>query len=391
VKEGNHVWCCGHRIELVVGDALDDTKAHPPAATAAHRSLLKKARALVILINNHRDTYNQFHRLALAKLDSEEGQRNFTELVMDNDTRWNLDLKVLEHLVYFDVEILQLYAIRSLGIPADAVFTQDELDLARGMTLVLKPVRSFSLFVQKHNEITLAYVPRKIDELVTALAPGAFVGQLEGVPAPIIQNVEALQSQLIISIKSRFADVFVGDSLALAAAYMLPGPRGIRFDNFTVTEQIENDVKTNIIDDVIFLMKEENDANDANMREIVSSTLAIARRKLSELPVATNPRRWWPSQQLLSILFPVTGMLFGAQASSADNERAFSSAGFVLNYRRTRLDPEWFRKEHRVRRYLQSGLDLQTHEGREAIVERMNGVISEYILILEEFERDGAQ
>ena len=134
-------------------------------------------------------------------------------------------------------------------------------------------------------------------------------------------------------------------------------------------------------------MKEENDANDANMRDIVSSTLAIARRKLSELPVETNPRKWWPSHQLLSILFPVAG----AQASSADNERAFSSAGFVLNYRRTRLDPEWFRKEHRVRRYLQSGLDLQTHEGREAIVERMNGVISVYIQILEEFERDGAQ
>ena len=89
-----------------------------------------------------------------------------------------MDLKVLEHLVYFDVEILQLYAIRSLGIPADAIFTQDELNLARGMTFVIKPVRSLSLFVQNRNEITLAYVPRKVDELVTALAPRAFVNQL---------------------------------------------------------------------------------------------------------------------------------------------------------------------------------------------------------------------
>ena len=48
-------------------------------------------------------------------------------------------------------------------------------------------------------------------------------------------------------------------------------------------------------------------------------------------------------------------MLLQIPASSAENERSFSSASFVLDQRRTRLDLDNFRREHRIRRRLCAG------------------------------------
>src|SRR5262245_27334593 len=45
---------------------------------------------------------------------------------------------------------------------------------------------------------------------------------------------------------------------------------------------------------------------------------------------------------------------------SADDERVFSSAGFTLNQRRTRLDINNFRREHRVRQFLIGGAQSGT-------------------------------
>ena len=47
-----------------------------------------------------------------------------------------------------------------------------------------------------------------------------------------------------------------------------------------------------------------------------------------------------------------------------------------MNSRRTRLDPEWFRREHRIRRFMIAGTDSHSQEGRKIILERLNSVLN---------------
>ena len=64
---------------------------------------------------------------------------------------------------------------------------------------------------------------------------------------------------------------------------------------------------------------------------------------------------WWPNHPAYTLLYPVAKMLLQIPDSSAENERSFSSASFILDQRRTRLDIDNFRREHRIRRALVAG------------------------------------
>jgi hypothetical protein len=68
----------------------------------------------------------------------------------------------------------------------------------------------------------------------------------------------------------------------------------------------------------------------------------------------------------------------GAPASSADNERAFSSASFTMDNHRYMIDIETFRKEHRVRRFLVSGNDTHSREGRQGRLDKLNRILEGY-------------
>lgn len=62
---------------------------------------------------------------------------------------------MLERVVYFDTELLALFAREELGIPRESMLERDELDLAFGMTLLLEPFRTFTKFVQHRSKVTL--------------------------------------------------------------------------------------------------------------------------------------------------------------------------------------------------------------------------------------------
>lgn len=65
---------------------------------------------------------------------------------MDCETRWDSELALIERVVYFDAEILQLYAIPRLGIDASCILSRYEFDLVFAITLVLEPFREFTKF-----------------------------------------------------------------------------------------------------------------------------------------------------------------------------------------------------------------------------------------------------
>ena len=110
VKEGNNIYCNAHNFQLVVGDPMDPKKAHPPPQCARARAVVLKMHNLVVCINGHRVVTQAF--LALVKEKKNEVGANMWDTIpLDNDTRWDSELGLLERGVYFDGEILDLAAI----------------------------------------------------------------------------------------------------------------------------------------------------------------------------------------------------------------------------------------------------------------------------------------
>ena len=66
-------------------------------------------------------------------------------------------------------------------------------------------------------------------------------------------ELEVFQRILVLSLKNRFAHLYFGQSLAMAASWFLPGSENFNFTNFEFTEEARNAVRQNIIDDVIEL------------------------------------------------------------------------------------------------------------------------------------------
>lgn len=167
---------------------------------------------------------------------TEEGSKSWEQLILDNDTRWDTELMLLERVLYFDAELIQLYGEPELGIPPDCIFTREEFDLGFGMQLVLEPFRQFTKWAQYRNKVTTAFVPGRLDHLLNAIAAGVFDNRLLGRVAGTVGNVHALQRRLSSSVRDRFAPVFSGGSLALAARFLLPGQNRFQFDHFQVDQ-----------------------------------------------------------------------------------------------------------------------------------------------------------
>jgi hypothetical protein len=258
--------------------------------------------------------------------------------------------------LYFDTEILEGYRTRVLDLPAECILNRNEFDLAKSMTLVLTPFRIFTKFVQLKSEVTLAYLPKKIDDLVSAMAPGAFAARLReyNVDNTVVAHMETFQRCLVTSIKERFASTFHPDSLAMGARMFLPGRDLFVFQHFELPGNFLNTVMDNLLNDFMELLPPHlTEVQRNSRRDQAQATLRVARELLLEVPEETNPLEWWPTQQEdLARIFSLAKMYLQIPASSAENERSFSSASFILDTRRNRLDLDNFRREHRIRRYL---------------------------------------
>ena len=379
VNENNDLHCAAHNIQLVIDDQLNSKKANPQPLCARHREVVRKAHDLVVYVNGHRDVHSAWHKLAVVKRSTEAGARMFDSLVLDVETRWDSELALLERLVYFDEELLALFRMADIEIPADMLLSEFEFDLAYAMTLVLGPFRVFTKYVQKREEVTLAYLPHYIDSLVSLLAPGSFRARLENAADGVLQAMEDFQLCLVTSIRNRFDCLFNGDSLALAAMYLLPGANLFQFENFEVSDEVVEIVIENLLNDLDEFVPAHTPQKAKMLnRAMAAYALEVARKTLDDVDDSVDPLVWWPSQPNFSCLYPIAKMLFGIPASSAENERSFSSASFTLDQRRTRLAIENFSREHRLRRYICSGAPSDTSVGRALRAERAESLMRRY-------------
>ena len=225
---------------------------------------------------------------------------------------------MLERVVYFDQEILELYQDDSLDFPPDIILDEFEFDLAKGISLVLTPFKVFTKFVQKKNDVTLAYLPHFVDRLVSELAPGSFRARLEGATEGVLQSIEDFQGCLVNSLRSRFGNVFEGESLALAAIYLL---KGRTFSTSGISRSLGEYKRSSHgedLNDLTELLPEGIDEQTKDLnRATASYALQMARIALDQEDDDVNPLEWWPLRHNLSCLYPLAKLLFGIPASSS--------------------------------------------------------------------------
>jgi hypothetical protein len=82
-------------------------------------------------------------------------------------------------------------------------------------------------------------------------------------------------------------------------------------------------------------------------------------------------------------------MLFAIPASTADDERVFSSAGITLSQRRSTLELKNFRMEHRIRTYLTAGAGLSSADGCRLRMERTTKLLDHLTALVEQRRNDG--
>ena len=146
-----------------------------------------------------------------------------------------------------------------------------------------------------------------------------------------------------------------------------------------------------MINDAAELLPIDLDEREVEQEKIAAlHCLNLAWTQLDKAGKDENPLAWWPAHPRLAALINYAKMLFAIPASSADNERAFSSAGFTMDSRRTRLDIETFRMEHRIRRFIVAGTDGSTQEGRQMRHARVRKLLEHFALILAEREAENA-
>ena len=357
------------------------------------RRVIKIAHELVIQINGHKNILAHFSELATAKRSSADGTRNWERLVLDNDTRWDTDLMLLERVVYFMAEIQRLYADGNVQIPANCLLGALDFELCHGMVLVLEDFREFTKFVQYRDRITYAYIPKRIDRLLSKLDPDSadFLTKMRGKSAESLQLIQIFRSELAKSLKIRFQGLFEANSLALAAAMLLPGPNPFQFQNFPLDATAIANLKNFMIDDFSELLPVDLPEAEVEQEKIAAlHALNLARTQLDKAGSDEDPLVWWPAHPRLATLFNYAKMLFAIPASSAESERSFSSAGFTMDSHRTRLDLETFRMEHRIRRFIVAGTDGATQAGRETRMARVKKLLEHFPLILGEIEAEKA-
>ena len=108
--------------------------------------------------------------------------------------------------------------------------------------------------------------------------------------------------------------------------------------HFDVPAATLDQVVENLLDDYVSLLPSTTpEALLGRHRAAAAGVLQLARELLNGAATDVDPLRWWPQQHHLASLFPLAKMLLAIPASSADNERSFSSASYTMGIRRTPL------------------------------------------------------
>ena len=374
VKEGNDLWCCSHLANLCIRDIFDSLSDD----TKVYREVVRKAHSLVVFIRGHSASIRKFNELSQKKRNSEKpSDEKFETLILDNVTRWDSTLTLLQRVVYFDSEIIELCTMDGSEIPREYILARDQFDLAQVMVDILLHFRLFSKTLQSRNTPTLCFVPASVDKLVDSLQPNSETRKWKLLSKSVIEQSNKLQELLVEQVKNRFSWVFEKESLALAAALLCPGQSALKYKHFKVTNQMKQHVINHLYRDALEF---EDNPSETRKTYIRASLLAALELVEQANPDESEcPLLWWSKQEDVGVIRTVVEMMLAIPASSAENERAHHGMALTQKPERNQLSISTLQREYRVQQYFATGLEgLSTAENRALTTQKARNLLLRY-------------
>ena len=93
----------------------------------------------------------------------------------------------------------------------------------------------------------------------------------------------------------------------------------------------------------------------------------------------TDDSRWFRRE-----VQPILNQPRAPRPAARGVERAFSSASYTMGPRRTRLEIDNFRAEHRLRRFITACTDGDSHAGRELRLARVERILDRFAEMVNE-------
>lgn len=300
-KNGDRFCCAAHSVQLCVNKALKSGPLH---------QVLVAARAFSISVRN-----------------SSAIQRVFNDIGLNNTlapvvTRWNSEYMMVCRLLELRAELKPL--LRDQGIPFDFRLPNSAFIAMHRLCRLLRPFDLFTKRVQRKTSPTFCYLPFWVDNLVTRIK-----GVAKGMPREFMVVAETM----IELVEEKFDWVFEKHSLALAASLLLPGHSLNALEHFKLKESVITSAEERLLHEALLMADPDADLIEAEKASLRIYFTPMRSRLLSASP-QISPLAWWAENSKDRTLFQkVARVLLAIPASTAENERVFSSSAFVLEGR----------------------------------------------------------
>jgi hypothetical protein len=332
--------CAAHTIQLALKDAA---RVEPMAGIlgAVMRVLVRFAKS-------------PMRREALTRAAEEAGVRPLMP-IYPVATRWDSNYDAL-HRFYQLRSALERLKPRDLGfktLPEWQVVWQpaaDALGLLSPLCDVLEVFARWTRELQSANRVTLSRIPAACEEMLAATAPGA----------DDVETIATIKSQLHAAVGARLAGL-ASSPLVRLAQFFDPTQfrdRYHRDERGKLTDEAKADLRATtgmlarFVDDSMERMRNgsppaDDDSSSGMMLQVweqysgwasVPLAKATARYLDCDKADAEDPLQWWRLRA--SDLAPLDAMarwFLCIPATSAESERTFSLAGWLVSSTRTRL------------------------------------------------------
>jgi hypothetical protein len=345
--------CVAHTVQLATMKDVfdvDDGSNNDDDDCASIKQIVSRVRKLCTVFNTSPQ------KAALLKSAQAATNRPLLAVVRDVPTRWLSLHAMLDRFVSIYPDVLYLTLQGKLNPSGNAADDRDiddfiaplELEKIRRWVDVLRPIADFVNDVEGEHYFTLAAVPVLLLRCLRTLEPA------------VADDVDtaSLKRRLREALKTRVGYVIDEPGLPLAAAACDPRFGHLRF--------ISDDLRNRLYDTMVEWAMEfpepagtvAIELDDATRRRLLKATFNAMRTQLTKVappqcindplfvPAVNDAKRydaltvWRNSMSGLEGVKHIARLVLSVPATSAASERVFSSAGFIVNKNRTRLDDE---------------------------------------------------
>jgi hypothetical protein len=349
MHDSTAAWNCAcHSAQLAVMDVLGDDGDN------SVKPLIDRTRKIVVAFNQ---SPVKAYKLKMVQV---EAKRNVLAVVRDVKTRWLSVYYMLERFVLIYPDILTLTLRGDLNPDRAAArddereindfITPDEVKVLRRYVNVLRPLAEFVNDVEGEKYVTLCAIPVLYLRCLRAL----------GVDATDDAATAALKSRLHDKFDERLGFIVKKPNLALAAAALSPAFGHLTFVSASVRTAVD---KTLVEWGVEFEAPTtadtvQIDIDEETQKTVITGTLKSLRKyfinnapprsqgdplhipDVEEAPKYDVLAFWRQGGGALSHIYHLARLVLCVPGSSASSERVFSSAGFIVDKHRSRLDEE---------------------------------------------------